>query len=85
MNESEKNVSMNSIAWKLSKHGVFSGPCFPVFGLNTEISVFSPNVGKYGPEKTPYLKDNHRVKYQFFIFNSWRENLIENLVFQVIN
>ena len=24
-------------AWKLSKYGVFSGLCFPVFGLNTEI------------------------------------------------
>ena len=27
------------------KYQVFSGPYFPVFGLNT---------GKYGPEKTPY-------------------------------
>ena len=33
-------------AWKVSKYGVFSGPYFPVFGLNT---------GKCGPEKTPYL------------------------------
>ena len=41
MNESEKNVSMNNIAWKLSKHGVFSGPCFPVFGLNTETYVLN--------------------------------------------
>ena len=24
-------------AWKVSKYGVFSGPYFPVFGLNTEI------------------------------------------------
>ena len=24
-------------AWKLSKYGVFSGLCFPVFGLNAEI------------------------------------------------
>ena len=30
---------------------VFSGPYFP---------VFSPNTGKYGPEKTPYL-DTFRV------------------------
>ena len=28
-------------AWKVSKYGVTSGSCFPVFGLNT---------GKYGPE-----------------------------------
>ena len=24
-------------AWKVSKYGVFSSPCFPVFGLNTEL------------------------------------------------
>ena len=29
-----------SIAWKVSKYGVFSGTYFPVFGLNTEISIF---------------------------------------------
>ena len=32
----------------------YSGLYFPAFGLNTErysyLSVFSPNVGKYGPE-----------------------------------
>ena len=33
-------------AWKVSKYGVFSGLYFP---------VFSPNTGKYGQEKTPYL------------------------------
>ena len=25
------------------------------------LSVFSPNEGKYGPEKTPYLDTFHRV------------------------
>ena len=29
--------------------GSYSGPYFPAFGLN--LSVFSPNTGKYGPEK----------------------------------
>ena len=30
----------------------FSGPYFPAFGLNTPyLSTFSPNAGKYGPEK----------------------------------
>ena len=33
-------------AQKVSKYGIFSGPYFPVFELNT---------GKYGPDKTPYL------------------------------
>ena len=49
----------------MSKYGVFSGPYFLVFGLNTEIysiiSIFSPNTGKYGPEKTPYLDTFHAV------------------------
>ena len=39
--------------WKLSKDGVFSGPYFPVFGLNT---------GKWGPEKTLY-SDTFRSDY----------------------
>ena len=43
----------------MSKYGVFPGPYFPVFGLNTEI--FSPNIGKYGPEKTPSLDTFHAV------------------------
>ena len=38
--------------WKVSKYGVFSGPCFPVFGLNT---------GKYRPGKTPYVDTFHAV------------------------
>ena len=53
----------------MSKYGVFSGPYFPAFGLNTEIylripqtSVFSPNAGKCGPEKTPYLDTFHTVE-----------------------
>ena len=30
-------LRMTCTAWKVSKYGVFSGPYFPVFGLNTEI------------------------------------------------
>ena len=41
-------------ARKLSKYGVTSGPYFPVFGLN---------IGKYGPEITPYLDTFHAVKH----------------------
>ena len=37
----------------------FSGPYFPIFGLNTGIhsanSVFSPSGEKYGPEKSGML------------------------------
>ena len=43
---------LSSHGVKSSKYGVFSGPYFPVFGLNT---------GKYGPEKTPYLDTSHAV------------------------
>ena len=35
----------------MSKSGVFSGSYFPVLRLNTEISVFTPSKGKYGPKK----------------------------------
>ena len=45
----------------MSKYGVISSTYFPVFGLNTEISVFSPNTEKYGPEITPYLDTFHGV------------------------
>ena len=30
------NWWMSSTAWKVSKYGVFSCPCFPAFGLNTK-------------------------------------------------
>ena len=40
----------------MSKYGVFSGPYFPVFSLNT---------GKYGPGKTPHLDPFHAVKDYF--------------------
>ena len=41
----------------------FSGPYFP---------VFSPNTGKYGPEKTPYLDTFHSVEHLFIIGLSLR-------------
>ena len=51
-----KNIQMIFLntAWKVSKYGVFSGPYFP---------VFSPNTGKYEPEKAPFLDTFHAVKY----------------------
>ena len=33
------------------------------------LSVFSPNAGKYGPEKTPYLDTFHAVIINRFISN----------------
>ena len=46
-------IIFTNTAWKVSKYGVFSGPYFPVFGLNKEIL--------YGPEKTPHLDTFHAV------------------------
>ena len=43
----------------MSKYGIFSGPYFPVFGLN---------VGKYGPEKPTQGYDQKR---KFFRTNSF--------------
>ena len=43
---------MHYSARKVSKYGVFSGPYFP---------VFSPNMAKYGPEKTPDFDTFHSV------------------------
>ena len=59
--KSSKAVHLTT-ARNVSKYGVFSGPYFPAFALNTErYSVFSPNAEKYGPEKTPYLDTFHTV------------------------
>ena len=46
------------------KYGVFSGPYFPVFGLNT---------GTYGPEKTPYLGTFEEVLMKERIYFRGRE------------
>ena len=46
------NVKPEITAWKVPKYGVFSGPYFSVFVLNT---------GKYRPEKAPYLGTFHEV------------------------
>ena len=54
---------------KVSKYGVFSGPYFPAFGLNT---------GKYGLEKTPYLDTFHTVYIiliTFTLFLKVKKNL----------
>ena len=43
----------------MPRHGVFSVPYFPVFGLNT---------GKYGPEDTPYLNTFHSVLFNSLVY-----------------
>ena len=54
-----------STAWKVSKYKVFHGPYLSVFKLNKEIySVnfrIQSKLGKYRPEKPPYLETFHTV------------------------
>ena len=50
-------ISTIITAWEVSKYGVISGPYFPVFGIN---------IGKHGPEVTPYLVTFHAV-YKFVV------------------
>ena len=54
-------------AWKVCKYRVFSGPYFPIFGLNTEIYSVNLRIQseyrkiRTGPEKTLYLDTFHTV------------------------
>ena len=55
----QKRLFFFGTAGKESKYRVFSGSFFP---------VFSPNTGKYGPGKTPYLDSSYSlVQKQFSI------------------
>ena len=49
------------IAWKVDKYGVFSGPYFPVFGLNT---------GKYRPEKNSAMLNIFSKIYEKFVLEN---------------
>ena len=51
-----ENIDRGTV-WEVSKYGVFSGAYLP---------VFSPNMGIYGPEKTPYLNTFHAVVFKTF-------------------
>ena len=47
-------------AWKVPKYEFFFWPVF--FHIQTDLhNLFSPNAGKYGPEKTPCLDTFHAV------------------------
>ena len=52
-------------AWKVPKYGVFLVRIFPhsdwIRGFTSYLFIFSPNAGKYGAEKTPYLDTFHAV------------------------
>ena len=56
LNGAIRLFSVSSTAWKVSRYfwSIFS--CIRTeYGDLLQISVFSPNTGNYGPEKTPYL------------------------------
>ena len=57
----------NSIVWKVSKNGDFSGPYFPAFGLNTEKSEIQKIKNT---EKSPYLDICHAVSVKNFQYYS---------------
>ena len=51
----------------------------PAFGLNTYLFVFSPNVGKYGPEKTPHLDTFHAVP-TYSMRGGWGKLVFEKIL-----
>ena len=89
---SENEVRWNEVknritytAWKVSKYGVFSGPCFPVFALNTEIySVILCIQPEYRKKRTrkknPYLDTFHVV-----IMAEYNGMLVHQQIFVPIN
>ena len=64
-----KRLEKSPVLWrqstpsKVSKYGVFTGPYFPAFGLNT---------GKYGLEKTPNLNTFHAVELLDYDLQIWK-------------
>ena len=56
-------------AWKVSRYGVFLVRIFQQLEYTKYLSVFSPNAGKYGPGKTPYLDTFHTVSLSIHFSN----------------
>ena len=70
-------------AWKVSKYGVFSSPCFPVFGLNTEI--YGVNVRSKSPHSVRIQENMNQEKTQCLeTFHAaipfYRENIIRSSI-----
>ena len=56
-------ILIKSTAWKVTICGVFSGPYFPVFGLNTyRVLRSKPRYSVQIKENTPYLDTFHAAK-----------------------
>ena len=57
--EQDFNLHLNRTAPKMSEYRVFYGPCFPLFGLNTEIYRVNFRVqSKYGKVQTSKTSKN---------------------------
>ena len=74
-------ISLTIHCVKVSKYGVFSGPYFP---------VFSPNTGKCGPEKYPYLDAFHAMRASllrssFYRNSIWSIKLLINALFSLFD
>ena len=73
----------------MSKYGIFSGPYFPEFELNTEY-IFSPNAGKYGSEKhrmSPYKTqsiDFQSKSMDWYLYDSdFRRERVKDTLMQI--
>ena len=64
-------------AWKVSKYGFFSGPYFPVIGLNTEICGVNHRIqskyGKIRTRKNSVFGQFSRSEY-FFYDSKFKQN-----------
>ena len=69
----------NITVWNVSKYGVFLVRILPHLDWIQKdtkyLSVFSPNAGKYGPEKIPSLDTFHAVHLWWTMF--WDVNYID--------
>ena len=66
----QSNIAFSELRKSTLKHFVKSVQTrsffWSVFSRIWTVSVFSSNVGKYGPEQTPYLDTFHAVKFITF-------------------
>ena len=63
-------------AWKVSKFGVFSGPYFPVFGLNAEIYFVNLRIqskyGKIRTRKNSVFEHVSRSDFLYVVFEDYK-------------
>ena len=67
-------------AWKVSKYGVFSGPYFPVCGLNSERYFVSLRIqSECGKIRTRKSSVSGRISYSVTSFEDWCDLAIFSL------